>query len=68
MPDIETIHPPADRLAAYALGEMDGPEMDEIEQHLSSSDSCCRVINVLRYHSSDDPKLSRRGYRTALPP
>ncbi len=44
MPDIEAIHPPADRLAAYALGEMDGPEMDEIEQHLSSCDSCCQVI------------------------
>ena len=44
MPDIEAIHPPADRLTAYAQGRLDEPEMDEIEQHLSSCDSCCRAI------------------------
>ena len=44
MPDIEAIHPPADRLRAYAQGRLDEPEMDEIEQHLSSCDSCCQWI------------------------
>ena len=44
MSDTEKIHPPADRLTAYVLGRLDGPEMDAIGQHLSSCDSCCRVI------------------------
>jgi formylglycine-generating enzyme required for sulfatase activity/serine/threonine protein kinase len=44
MPDIEAMHPPADRLSAYAQGRLDEPEMDEIEQHLSSCDSCCQLI------------------------
>ena len=42
MTDIEAVHPPADRLSAYAQGRLDEPEMDEIEQHLSSCDSCCQ--------------------------
>ena len=41
MPNIETMHPSADRLAAYAQGRLDEPEMDEIEQHVSSSSSLC---------------------------
>jgi Putative zinc-finger len=44
MPDIKTIHPRANRLKAYAQGRLDEPEMDEIEQHLSSCDSCCRTV------------------------
>ncbi len=44
MRDIEAIHPPADRLSAYAQGQLNAPEMDEIEQHLSSCDSCCQWI------------------------
>ena len=44
MADTAAIHPPADRLAAYALGRLDGPEIAEIEQHLSSCDSCCSAI------------------------
>ncbi len=44
MADTAAIHPAADRLAAYALGRLDGPEMAEIEQHLSSCDSCCTAI------------------------
>ncbi len=44
MAGIEGIHPPPDRLIAYALGGLDGPERDEIEQHVSSCDSCCRAI------------------------
>ena len=44
MPEIEAVHPPADRLAAYALGRLRSPEMDEIEQHLSACDSCFQTI------------------------
>jgi len=44
MTDIEAIHPPPDRLAAYAQGRLDEPEMDEIERHLSTCDTCCRAI------------------------
>jgi hypothetical protein len=64
MTDIEAIHPPRDRLAAYALGRLHGPEMDEIERHLSSCDSCCRAME-------DQPedslllKLRARGASTA---
>ncbi len=43
MTDIE-VHPTTNRLAAYAQGRLDAPEMDEIEQHLSSCDSCCQWI------------------------
>src|SRR5271163_4488208 len=43
MTDIET-HPTANRLSAYAHGRLDELEMDEIEEHLSSCDSCCRWI------------------------
>jgi serine/threonine protein kinase len=44
MADPKTIHPPVDRLSAYALGQLDGPERDEIERHVSSCDACCRAI------------------------
>ena len=44
MTDIETIHPPTDRLAAYVHGRLDDPGMDEIEEHLSSCYLCCRLI------------------------
>jgi len=44
MPDIEAVHPPRDRLAAYAQGRLYGPEMDEVERHVSTCDSCCRAI------------------------
>jgi formylglycine-generating enzyme required for sulfatase activity len=44
MPAIEAIHPPAERLTAFAAGRLDGPEVDEIEQHLSSCESCCQLI------------------------
>ena len=44
MAGTETIHPSADRLTAYALGRLDGPEMDAIGQHVSSCDLCCRAI------------------------
>ena len=63
MPDIEAIHPPADRLAAYALGRLDGPEMDEIEQHLSSCDSCCQSIRD-QPEDSLVAKLRGRGAAT----
>ena len=39
-----SIHPPTDRLAAYVLRRLIGPEVDEIEQHLSFCDSCHRLI------------------------
>jgi serine/threonine protein kinase len=43
MTDIET-HPSAECLSAYAQGWLDELEMDKIEEHLSSCDSCCRWI------------------------
>ncbi len=44
MTEIGAVHPCPDRLEAYALGQLDGPEMDVIELHLSSCDSCSRAI------------------------
>ena len=44
MIDSGAAHPAAQRLEAYALGRLIGPEMDEIEQHLSGCDSCCQLI------------------------
>jgi anti-sigma factor ChrR (cupin superfamily) len=44
MANAEAIHPPAERLAIYAQGRLDEPEMDEIEQHLSWCNSCCRTV------------------------
>src|SRR3954454_25317767 len=43
MTDIKA-HPTTYRLSAYAEGRLDELEMDEIEGHLSSFDSCCRWI------------------------
>ena len=63
MPDTGTIHPPTDRLAAYAQGRLDEPEMDEIEQHLSSCDSCCRTI---RDQPDDSLVAKLRGRNTAM--
>ena len=56
-------HPPADRLSAYAQGRLDEPEMDEIEQHLSSCDSCCRWIRD-QPEDSLVAKLRDRGAAT----
>jgi serine/threonine protein kinase len=43
MMDVEA-HPSAECLSAYAQGWLDELEMDKIEEHLSSCDSCCRWI------------------------
>ena len=39
-----SIHPPTDRLANYVLRRLVGPELDEIDRHLSFCDSCHRLI------------------------
>jgi len=61
MPDIESFHPPADRLAAYAQGRLDEPEIDKIEQHLSSCDSCCQAIR----EQPDDSLVAKLRGRNA---
>jgi WD40 repeat protein/tRNA A-37 threonylcarbamoyl transferase component Bud32 len=44
MTETETAaHPRPERLRAYAQGRLVGPEMDEIEHHLSSCDECSRA-------------------------
>ena len=67
MTDIEANHPDSDRLAAYAFGQLDGPEMDVIELHLSSCDSCCRVIQDQPGDSLVQKLRSRRGLTTPAP-
>ncbi len=67
MTDIEAIHPLADRLSDYVLGRLDGPEMDEIEQHLSGCDSCCRWIRD-RPEDSLVAKLRGRSAATVASP
>ena len=66
MTDIEA-HPTANRLSAYAQGRLDEPEMDEIEQHLSSCDSCCRWIRD-QPEDSLVAKLRGRGAATVAAP
>ena len=63
MPDIEAIHPPVDRLEAYAQGRLDDPEMDEIELHLSSCDSCCQAVR----DQAEDPLIAKLRGRGAAP-
>lgn len=43
--DDETIHPSPDRLVAFARGEMEFVEIDVIQKHLATCDSCCRTID-----------------------
>ena len=63
MPDIEAIHPSAERLAAYGLGRLDDREMEEIEEHLSSCGSCCQSI---RNQPEDSLIAKLRGCIAAL--
>ncbi len=66
MTDIET-HPTTHQLSAFAQGRLEEPEMDEIEEHLSSCDSCCRWIRAL----PDDSlvvKLRHRASATIAAP
>ncbi len=63
MPDIEAIHPPAQRLAAFAQGRLDDREMDEIEEHLSSCGSCCQSI---RNQPEDSLVAELRGCIAAM--
>jgi membrane fusion protein, multidrug efflux system len=62
MANIEA-HPATNRLSAYTQGRLDDPEMDEIEQHLSSCDSCCRWIRE-QPEDSLVAKLHGRGAAT----
>jgi serine/threonine protein kinase len=62
MTDIEA-HPTTTRLSAYAGGRLDASEMDEIEQHLSSCDSCCQWIRDQPADSLVE-KLRGRGAAT----
>src|SRR5262249_42342476 len=62
MTDIEA-HPRTNRLSAYIQGRLDEPEMDEIEQHLSSCNSCCRWIRE-QPEDSLVAKLRGRGGAT----
>jgi hypothetical protein len=55
-------HPTANRLSAYAEGRLDEPEMNQIEEHLSSCDSCCRWI---RDQPEDSLVAKLRGRSTA---
>jgi hypothetical protein len=64
MTDIHA-HPTNNRLSAYLQGRLDEPEMDEIEQHLSSCDSCCRWIRE-QPEDSLVVKLRGRGAATAV--
>ncbi len=71
MTDIEAIHPPPERLSAYAQGRLHGPEMDEIERHMSSCDSFTRdgrrtvwggsegVIRMYRLPAPDQDKADQ---------
>src|SRR5689334_23036308 len=59
------VHPTNNRLSAYMQGRLDEPEMDEIEQHLSSCDSCCRWIRE-QPEDSLVAKLRGRGAATAV--
>jgi len=63
MTDIEANHPPPDRLAAYAQGRLDGPEMDEVERHVSTCDSCCRAIEE---HPEDPLVWQLRGRAASM--
>ncbi len=38
------VHPAPDRLAAFARGEFDLAEIEEIRGHLADCDSCCRAV------------------------
>jgi WD40 repeat protein/tRNA A-37 threonylcarbamoyl transferase component Bud32 len=67
MTEIEGDHPDSERLAAYALGQLDGPEMDVIELHLSSCDSCCRVIQDQPGDSLVQKLRDRRSLTVAAP-
>ncbi|MHC5539231.1 protein kinase domain-containing protein, partial [Singulisphaera rosea] len=67
MPDVKSMHPPADRLSAYAQGRLDEPEMNEIEEHLSGCDSCCLWIRD-QPEDSLVAKLRVRGATTASVP
>ncbi len=63
MAKAEAVHPPAERLAAYAQGLLDDAEMAEIEQHLSWCDSCGRTIR----DQPDDSFVARlRSRSTAI--
>jgi membrane fusion protein (multidrug efflux system) len=64
MTDIEA-HPTTNRLSAYSQGRLDEPDMDEIEQHLSSCDSCCRWIRE-QPEDSLVAKLRDRGAATVV--
>jgi serine/threonine protein kinase/WD40 repeat protein len=66
MTDIEA-HPTVNRLSAYVQGQLDVPEMDEIEQHLSSCDSCCHWIRD-QPEDSLVAKLRGRNAATASAP
>jgi serine/threonine protein kinase len=63
MANAEAIHPPAERLAVYAQGLLDNPEMAEIEEHLSWCDSCCQTI---RDQPEDSFVARLRSRRTAI--
>ncbi|MBL7039478.1 MAG: protein kinase [Pirellulaceae bacterium] len=39
------VHPAPVRLAAFARGELDLGEIDEIREHLAGCDSCCRAVD-----------------------
>jgi serine/threonine protein kinase/formylglycine-generating enzyme required for sulfatase activity len=63
MANAEAVHAPAERLAVYAQGRLDDPEMAEIEEHLSWCDSCCRTIR----DQPDDSFVARlRSRSTAM--
>jgi serine/threonine protein kinase len=63
MTDIEA-HPTANRLSAYAFGRLDESEMDEIEEHLSSCDSCCQWIR----DRPEDSLVAKLRHRATAPP
>jgi membrane fusion protein (multidrug efflux system) len=63
MTEIDT-HPAANRLWAYAQGRLDELEMDEMEEHLSSCDSCCQWIR----DQPDDSLVAKLRRRAAAAP
>jgi serine/threonine protein kinase len=66
--NFEALHPPADRLSAYAQGRLDELEMDEIERHISACDSCARTIREEPANSLVSKLRDRGAVPAAAPP
>lgn len=43
MAEASSLHPDADILRLFLLGQLDTPRRDQVERHLENCDICCRT-------------------------